>query len=140
MLQDRLASYERAGGASALPRDTEITAFAVVNRMLGEAAAETAGGGRRLKALGKNHELWSLLVKDLARDGNALPDGLKRDLVSLGMWSMGYSLKAMGAPLAVEPLIAVNRNIADGLRAQAAAPAAAPPPGATAPRSLNASF
>ena len=51
MLQDRLASYERAGGASALPRDTEITAFAVVNRMLsGEAAAETAGGGRRLQS------------------------------------------------------------------------------------------
>jgi flagellar protein FlaF len=140
MLQDRVASYERVGGASASPRDNEITAFAVVNRMLGEAAGEESGGRRRLKALGKNHELWSLLVKDLACGGNALPDSLKRQLVSLGMWSMGYSLKAMGAPLAVEPLIAVNRNIAEGLRAQAVAPAAAPPPAGTAPRSLNTSF
>jgi len=116
-----VARYQRVSEASAPPRDIELTAFGLVNRLL----AEDQDDRRRLKALGKNHELWSLLVKDLARSGNALPAGLKQQLVALGVWSMQYSVKAMCERLPVEPLIEVNSNVVAGLRSQATAPAAA---------------
>ncbi len=124
-----VVGYQRASEVTASPRETEVTAFAVVNRML---AAES-GDRQRIKALGKNHELWSLLVKDLGQSGNALPAGLKRQLVGLGVWSMGYSIKSICDPmLPVAPLIEVNQNILEGLRSQAPAPAANAPPAATA--------
>jgi flagellar protein FlaF len=122
MVQDTVAKYQRVSEANAPPREIELTAFGLVNRLLAEPQDER----RRVKALGKNHELWSLLVKDLARTGNALPAVLKQQLVALGFWSMQYSVKAMCERLPVEPLIEVNRNIAEGLRAQEAAPAATP--------------
>ena len=129
MTQTMVAGYQRASEVTASPRETELTAFAVVNRML---AAES-GDRQRIKALGKNHELWSLLVKDLGHSSNALPAELKGQLVGLGIWSMGYSIKSICDPLLpVAPLIEVNRNIAEGLRSQVPTPAANAPVAANA--------
>jgi flagellar protein FlaF len=122
MVQDTVARYQRISEASARPREIELTAFGLVNRLLAEQQDER----RRIKALGKNHELWSLLVKDLARSGNGLPADLKKQLVALGFWSMQYSVRAMCERLPVEPLMEVNRNIVEGLRAQISVPMAAP--------------
>lgn len=47
-----------------------------------------------------------------------MPAGLKAQLISLGLWAMRYSTLAMLKPLALEPLIDVNRNVANGLREQ----------------------
>jgi flagellar protein FlaF len=128
------ARYQKASeadDANSPPREFEISALGIVNRMLGEADE------RRLsKALAKNHELWSLLVKDLARTGNALPTELKSRLMSLGAWSMDYSIKASCSGLPVAPLVEVNRNVADGLRAQIAARAAPPAPRSAAPLTM----
>jgi flagellar protein FlaF len=116
MVKDAAARYQKASeanDASSPPREFEVFAFGIVNRMLVEADER-----RRSKALAKNHELWSLLVKDLARRGNALPAELKSQLVSLGAWSMDYSIKAACGSLPVAPIIEINANVADGLRAQ----------------------
>jgi flagellar protein FlaF len=86
----------------------------MVNR---ELATDTQGTAR-IRALGRNHTLWSILVKDLALADNRLPDALKAELIGLGLWSMRYSTLAMLQHLPAEPLIEVNRNIADGLLAQ----------------------
>lgn len=111
------AHYQRVSSKNACPRESEIAAFSLVNRLL------TAEGDSfsRIKALGKNHDLWSLLVKDLALVGNSLPAELKAQLTELGFWAMKYSIRAMSERLSLEPLIEVNRNISDGLREQAAA-------------------
>ena len=95
-------------------RDTECAAFNMVNREL--AAAQE--GIPRIRALGRNHSLWSILVKDLALSENRLPDALKAELIGLGLWSMRYSTLAMTQKLAIEPLIEVNRNVAEGLLGQ----------------------
>jgi flagellar protein FlaF len=117
------ASRYRQASRQALPaRETEIAAFGAVNRML-EAASDD---GDRIRALGKNHDLWSLLVKDLALDTNRLPAPVKAQLLSLGLWSMRYSTLAIEKKLPIEPLLEVNRNIAEGLALQASNPAAAP--------------
>jgi flagellar protein FlaF len=74
-------------------------------------------------ALGRNHALWSTLVKDLALGSNQLPAPLKTQLLRLGLWSMRYSTIAILRNLALEPLIEVNRNILEGLQAQGSASA-----------------
>jgi flagellar protein FlaF len=119
----RTASYFRTpqlGGAT--PRETEIMAFGLCNEKLSKADSPRA----RIEALHKTHQLWSLLVKDLQSTGNALPEDLKPQLVALGFWAMIYSTRAIAEGLPMQPLIDVNRNMIDGLRAQPCAPAPGP--------------
>ncbi len=106
--------YQKAGAASLSGRETEIAAFRTTLQAL-EAANDEAG---RIRSLGRNHDLWSALVKDLALDDNALPAGIKQSLIALGLWSMQYSTAAILRKLSAEPLIAVNRNVLEGLMAQ----------------------
>lgn len=118
------------GGASA--RETEILAFGLCNARLGKAHDTKT----RVEALHKTHQLWSLLVRDLSAQGNQLPQFIKDQLIGLGFWAMRYSIAATAEDLPLQPLMDVNRNIADGLRAQAqdaashAAAPASPGPGA----------
>ena len=111
----RNASYFRTpqlGGAT--PRETEILAFGLCNDRLSRADTPRA----RVEALHKTHQLWSLLVKDLELPGNALPAKLKQQLLSLGIWAMIYSTRAIAENLQVRPLIDVNRDMIEGLRMQ----------------------
>lgn len=119
----RTASYFRTpqiGGAT--PREMEIMAFGLCNDRLSKADTSRA----RIEALHKTHELWSLLVKDLQSEGNGLPQDLKDRLTVLGFWAMGYSTRAIPGDLPVQPLIDINLDMIEGLRAQqvAAAPVA----------------
>ncbi len=119
------ARYRKASQAGGSARDTEMAAFTAVTRGLLEAAP----GRTRTYALGRNHDLWSLLLKDLALDSNRLPQDIKANLISLATWSMRYSTLAILQDLPLAPLIEVNQNIAEGLTLQLLAPA--PPPAAT---------
>lgn len=91
-----------------------MAAFGAVIRNLQEAPP----GPARIRALGNNHDLWSALVKDMAVASNRLPEALKTELIQLGAWSMRYSTLAILNGLPVEPLIAVNQNVADGIAQQ----------------------
>ena len=118
--------YDRSAGKALAPRDIEAAAFAFVNELL-ESAREAR---ERVAALGRNHRLWSLLLTDVGMSNNGLPPILKKDLVSVGSWSMSYSIAAMGRDLPVEPLIDINRDMMEALRrnsiAQGSTPAASP--------------
>ena len=78
-------------------------------------------GPSRTRAIGRNHNLWSLLVKDLSLAENRLPEPVKAQLIGLGLWSMRYSTLALLQDLPVAPLVAVNTNVLEGLMAQATA-------------------
>ncbi|MCA7120315.1 MAG: flagellar biosynthesis regulator FlaF [Acidibrevibacterium sp.] len=118
-----LAQYETARRFTATPQDNEILIFSNANAML--ANAKTADAKTRISALFHNQRLWSAIVKDLALETNQLPAELKQNLTDLGIWAMQYSTRAMGEDLSLDPLIAVNRDMIEGLQAQRAA---APPP------------
>ncbi|MGC8523960.1 MAG: flagellar biosynthesis regulator FlaF [Acidibrevibacterium sp.] len=118
-----LAQYETARRFTATPQDNEILIFSNANAML--ANAKTADAKTRISALFHNQRLWSAIVKDLALETNQLPADLKQNLTDLGIWAMQYSTRAMGEDLSLDPLIAVNRDMIEGLQAQRAA---APPP------------
>ena len=115
------AQYERAANEVVLPRETEAKAFALVNRRLAEAVTDLD----RIKALNRNHQLWSLLLKDIALSSNGLPPALKQEIVGLGLWVMGYSTLAIRRGLPIRPLITINQSMLEGL---SASPAPTPAP------------
>lgn len=118
-------AYRNSGAGALAPREIEAAAFLFVNRALEQVDTVRS----KVEALCKNQKLWSMLLKDLACSTNALPEILKQDLVRLGTWSMAYSIRAMPGELPLEPLIAINSDMASALRsADAARPAAAPRP------------
>ncbi len=113
-IRNAAAIYQRTSEAGVSGRDTECAAFSMVNRDLGSCT----NGPSRVRALGRNHALWSLLLKDLALAENRLPQDLKTQLIGLAFWSMRYSTLAMSKPLPADPLIEVNQNVVEGLLAQ----------------------
>ncbi len=75
------------------------------------------------------HRLWSLLLEDLLSPGNRLPADLKGRLVSLALWAQREALARMGDEASLEPLLALHRDMIEGLEAQgqaATAPYAGP--------------
>ncbi len=106
--------YAAQAASATLPQEAEIVAFTRVNAELSGAKDRIA----ELKALHRNHQLWSLIVRDVAMEGNRLPPALKDQLATLGLWSMQYSLAAMSRELPVSALTAVNTNMIEALRAQ----------------------
>jgi flagellar protein FlaF len=95
-------------------QDSEIMAFTVANTYLADCTDQFS----RTKALHKNQQLWSLLIKDVMKKDNRLPEPLKEQIINLGLWAMAYSVRAMGWNLPLHPLIEVNRNMIEGLRRQ----------------------
>ncbi|PVE22490.1 flagellar biosynthesis regulator FlhF [Microvirga sp. KLBC 81] len=61
--------------------------------------------------------LWTFLIKDLGHPENALPDKLKGQLISIGLWVMKESdLVVRGEHNNLNALIDINVLIKDGLK------------------------
>ena len=129
-MPSRMATYDRSVGQSLAPRDVEAAAFIFVNRMLQQAQ----GTRDRITALDRNHRLWSLLLTDVGLTSNRLPPILKKDLVTIGAWSMSFSIAAMSSDVSVKPLIAVNADMVEALRPDV--PKDAVPAAVLAPRHM----
>ena len=114
--------YRRSEGGALSPRETEAAAFEFVNRML----AHDGDSSMRMKALAKNQQLWSMLLKDLGNTVNLLPDRLKNDLATVGFWAVRTSIAAMGDDRPVQALVQINEDMIAGLRADQAGPGSAP--------------
>lgn len=118
-----IQAYQNAAKKTEGPRQTEYRAFAVATRGLIDAAGlpETEVG-RRAEALAANRRLWSLLAADCAADGNALPQGLRAQIISLSIFVDRHSSAVMRSGATLDVLIDINRTIMQGLApAQAAA-------------------
>jgi flagellar biosynthesis regulator FlaF len=66
-MRNGVARYRQASEQTLSARETELAAFGVITRGLLEADTTE----KRIRALGRNHTLWSTLMKDLALEGNA---------------------------------------------------------------------
>lgn len=106
--------YRRSQGGAMSPRETEATAFAYVNGLL----AESGDTHARLRALGKNQELWSLLMRDVGSSANELPAVLKSDVLKVGLFATRFSIAAMGDTRSLQPLIQINEDMISALRSQ----------------------
>lgn len=94
-------------------REQEATAFRLAARHLNEAESRP----ERNRALNINHEMWSILFRELNSSACALPEILKADCIKLALWSLEYSTKAVLSDVPLSPLVEVNNTMAEGLEA-----------------------
>jgi len=83
-------------------------------------AADKAGPQSReaVDALHYLRRLWSLLVEDLAKPENDLPEQLRADLISIGLWVIREAEQIRLEKSAnFKGIIEVSQNIRDGLAA-----------------------
>lgn len=68
------------------------------------------------KAVYFTSKLWAVLVEDLADPNNALPQDLKAQIISIGIWILKELERIReGNVVDFEDLIIVSRSIRDGL-------------------------
>ncbi|GBQ20668.1 flagellar biosynthesis regulator FlaF [Acetobacter estunensis NRIC 0472] len=111
--------YNRSTAATMAPREVDIMAFGQAIALLKNAKDQES----RLHALSMNQKLWSAVLREVAIDNNGMSDILRGDLTKLGVWATRYCIRAMLHDIGLKPLLGVNQDILDGLRAQQNAPA-----------------
>ncbi len=123
--------YAATQVAVATPRETELRAFRFVNGLLAGARDDPHA---RTTALHKTHHLWAILIASLLSPGNALPEALRGNLLSLGIWAQKEAMARIGTDACLEPLIALHRDMIEALEAQALVERPMPPPARLADR------
>ena len=85
--------------------------------MLLEQARDTCGGAVDVsKAVFFTSKLWAVLVEDLADPENALPQDLKAQIISIGIWILKELERLRsGETNSFDDLIIVSRSIRDGM-------------------------
>jgi flagellar protein FlaF len=98
-------------------REREKLAFDRAIDLLKEAASKGARSLEGKEAISFVQRLWSILIDDLLSAENSLPDALRAELVSIGLWIMKESdLIQQGRSENYAALIDLNTMIRDGLR------------------------
>lgn len=105
------------------PRTREYRVFIAITAAMEHAiASERHTAVAELNhALFENQRLWSTLMADLSTEGNALPDELKAQLLSLGIWVHKHTTAVIAGEAKPQPLVDVNRIVLQGLQPQTVA-------------------
>ena len=116
--------YAAAAAPIRTERGTEYAVFAQITHRL-KCLDETDRGAfpKLAAAVCDNQRLWGTLAEDLMGEGNALPIGLRAQLVSLAGFVGRHSHKVLASRASVAPLIEINTAIMKGLRGEAEAAA-----------------
>lgn len=81
------------------------------------AEAEGPRSAEALEAIAYIQKLWGFLIRDLADPANQLPEALRSDLISIGIWCIAEADRVLNEKVtSFSALIAVNINIRDGLK------------------------
>lgn len=110
-----LEAYRRAQKVTESPRETEYRLFSQITGALIKAKDSKAAGAALVDVLDWNRRLWSTLASDCASPGNALPQELRAQIISLGLWVSRYSSDVAIGRGDIDDLIEVNRAIMEGL-------------------------
>tara|TARA_R110002072_G_scaffold233532_3_gene391162 strand:+ start:181 stop:594 length:414 start_codon:yes stop_codon:yes gene_type:complete len=127
-----LKAYQTTQKANESSSQTEYRLFTEVTRALMEAKGLAKLDKKVHDALHWNRQLWSTLATDCAVEGNMLPKQLRASIISLSIWVGKYSSQVARGEEDIQSLIDINKNIMEGLSAQAQnnvteAPAETPP-------------
>ncbi|MGA7675002.1 MAG: flagellar biosynthesis regulator FlaF [Rhizomicrobium sp.] len=114
-----LKAYQNTQRITEDSRQTEYRLFGHVTGALIGAQKVHASGGSLVEVIDWNRRVWRTLAADCLDEHNQLPEGVRAQIVSLSLWVTKYSREVTrkGAPL--DPLIAINRTIMEGLRGAA---------------------
>ncbi len=110
-----LEAYRRVQRTAESPRQSEYRLFAQVTAALIKARDEKLTLVPLIDTLDWNRRLWSTLSSDCAAPGNALPNELRAQIISLALWVSRYSSQVATQGASIDPLIDVNKSIMEGL-------------------------
>jgi flagellar protein FlaF len=116
-----IKAYQRVATQADNPRELEYRAFGQVTAGLVRIKEAAMPPASVAEALDANRKLWNLLSADCSDPQNALPMGLRAQIISLALWVARYSSEVMREGADIEPLIDINRTMMEGLAARAAA-------------------
>ena len=98
-------------------RDRERTALERSIDMLRIADQKGTSSMEAVEAIHFVRRLWGIFVEDLAKPDNGLPQKLRADLISVGLWVMRELEEIrQGRTKDFKGIIEVSRTIAEGLR------------------------
>ena len=98
-------------------RGRERTALERSIEMLKVAEQKGASSLEAVEAIHFVRRLWGIFIEDLAKPENGLPQKLRADLISVGLWVMRELEEVrQGRTKDFKGLIEVSRTISEGLR------------------------
>jgi flagellar biosynthesis activator protein FlaF len=112
-----LKAYKATQAATEDPRVTEYRLFGQVTGALLNAKQNNATGGSLVEAVDWNRRLWRTLAADCMDDRNTLTQDVRAKIISLSLWVARYSRSVTREKAPLDPLIAINRTIMQGLQA-----------------------
>ena len=121
MSQDKLQAYAQTQKSSMPPREVEAMAFTKAALMLEEAKSTLDDYDSYASALKFNQLLWTIIQADVVDKENKLPPQIKANILSLSIFVDRQTIKALAdtKEYHLNVLININKNLAEGLMAQA---------------------
>ncbi|WP_114009379.1 flagellar biosynthesis regulator FlaF [Cohaesibacter intestini] len=117
--QSAARAYQETGYQGGEPREREAALLIKAAANLQRTKSEEATREELDHALTFNRHVWTLFVGELLDENHEMPKDLRQNLVNLGLFTFNHTLDVMADPQnkTVDSLININRNIAEGLRA-----------------------
>jgi flagellar protein FlaF len=98
-------------------REQERSALERSIALLQEAEQKGPQSREAIEAIYFVRRLWGIFIEDLAKSENGLPQKLRADLVSVGLWVMRETEEIrLGRSSNFTALIDVSRTISEGLK------------------------
>lgn len=123
MQKNAAEAYTQTAKVAAAPREREAELLIKAAIQLQNVKdADTQDRTALYQALIYNRKLWSVFVASVAEPDNPLPQDIKNNIASLGMFIFNQTIEVQEnpEPEKLNSLININREIAAGLRQQAA--------------------
>jgi flagellar protein FlaF len=124
-MQNRTQAYAKTAQATGSPRELEAQLLLRAAAKL--QAIKDAGigeDGEAVSAIRYNRRLWLVFASSIGKPENPLPQQIKLNVANLANFIISHSMRLetdrTGAQERLGVLININREIAAGLRAQAA--------------------
>jgi flagellar protein FlaF len=124
-MQNRTQAYARTAQATGSPRELEAQLLLrAAAKLQAIRDAGTGENGDAVSAIRYNRRLWLVFASSIGKPENPLPQQIKLNVANLANFIINHSMKLesdhTGAQERLGVLININREIAAGLRAQAA--------------------
>ncbi|SHM16117.1 flagellar biosynthesis regulator FlaF [Roseibium suaedae] len=123
MYKQAAQAYQKTSQVAVSPRELEATLLmkAAARLQLIKDEWDDMSFAEKDEALTYNRKLWTVLVTSATSDENPLPQDVKNNLATLGVFVFKQTMAVMmdPQPEKLGTLISINRNIAEGLRARA---------------------
>lgn len=115
MLHAGISSYQNTSLALKGSRQQESEMLTRINTELIRAASKPENVADYNNALLRNQRIWNIFLVALTDENHPYPITLKAELISLGIWVNRQTQKAISSRQEVDGLIALNRDIIEGL-------------------------